>query len=405
MFLPRQTPAQSQDRDDTWKKCRGNDADVRLAACSAVDRRAARRRRPSSPARTTRAAVRIRQKSLFTLALDDFNAAIKANPALSDAYGDRGITLTILGRFADAIPDFTRVIEAYPRLAYAHYNRGICYELIGLDDLAIEDISASIEIEPRAEFRFERRGTIYFRKNLLDKALADYEEALVINPQYAAALYGRGIIRIRKGDLAGGGADIAAGDTSQAEHRRRNGPRRRQVTHPNRARSLSPDSCIPSSRRNGMRMLTAVGGTALAGTVAWSQYTSALVLGALILTAACRDAGHHHRPRSQGRRHDCGYRARDRRLGAPRHTQGDGDSCESQARGSKRPRASTADTPSRCPKWALPDRGRASRRRGHREGSRGDRRQQRRPRSRPRFRNHRRASAQECPGCLCRPNT
>ena len=95
-------------------------------------------------------------------------------------------------------------------LAYAYYNRGICYELIGLDDLALEDISMSIEIEPRAEFRFERRGTIYFRKNLLDEALADYEQALVINPQYASALYGRGIIRSRQGDLAGGGADIAA---------------------------------------------------------------------------------------------------------------------------------------------------------------------------------------------------
>ena len=101
----------------------------------------ARAHRPSSRARITHAGNAYRQKSLFALALEDFNAAIAANPALSDAYGDRGITLTILGRFADAIPDFTRVIETYPQLAYAHYNRGICYELLGLDDLAIEDIS------------------------------------------------------------------------------------------------------------------------------------------------------------------------------------------------------------------------------------------------------------------------
>ena len=117
--------------------------------------------------------------------------------------------MTILGRFVDAIPDYSRVIESYPRIAYAYYNRGMCYELMGLDDLAIDDITTSIEIE-RAEFRYERRGTIYFRKNELDKALADYEEALVINPQYAPALYGRGTIRIRNGDLARGGADVAA---------------------------------------------------------------------------------------------------------------------------------------------------------------------------------------------------
>lgn len=202
-----QTEPAPSEPDDTWQKCRANDPDVRLSACSRlID---AGNGTPAELASAYYARGNAyRQKSLFALALEDFNAAIAANPALSDAYGDRGITLTILGRFADAIPDFTRVIETYPKLAYAHYNRGLCYELLGLDDLAIEDISRSIEIEPRAEFRFERRGTIYFRKTLFDEALADYEEALIINPQYAPALYGRGIIRLRKGD-PGADADIA----------------------------------------------------------------------------------------------------------------------------------------------------------------------------------------------------
>ena len=202
------SPATPQNREDIWKQCRANDADVRLRACSALIAAGDLPSTDLASAYYARGSAH-RQKSLFTLALDDFSAAIKANPGLTDAYGDRGITLTILGRFAEAIPDYSRVIESYPRIAYAYYNRGMCYELMGLDDLAIDDITTSIEIE-RAEFRYERRGTIYFRKNLLDKALADYEEALVINPQYAAALYGRGTIRIRTGDLARGGADVAA---------------------------------------------------------------------------------------------------------------------------------------------------------------------------------------------------
>ncbi len=117
---------------------------------------------------------------------------------------------------------------------------------------------AAIEIEPRAEYRFERRGTIHFRKNLLDKALADYEQALVINPQYPSALYGRGIIRTRKGDLAGGGADIAAATRSQAEHRRGNGPRRRQIVTPD----VPPGRrriCMNPRRRNPMRRLPPYG--------------------------------------------------------------------------------------------------------------------------------------------------
>ena len=104
--------------DDTWKKCRANDPDVRLSACSRLIDAGTDTPAELASAYYARGNA-YRQKSLFALALEDFNAAIEANPALSDAYGDRGITLTILGRFADAIPDFTRVIETYPRLAYA----------------------------------------------------------------------------------------------------------------------------------------------------------------------------------------------------------------------------------------------------------------------------------------------
>ena len=69
------------------------------------------------PARHYARGSAYRQKSLFALALEDFDAAIKANPELTDVYGDRGITLTILGRYSDAIPDFSRVIEVYPNLS------------------------------------------------------------------------------------------------------------------------------------------------------------------------------------------------------------------------------------------------------------------------------------------------
>ena len=104
----------AQDREDTWKKCRGNDPDVRLPACTTLIDGGQETPAELASAYYARGSA-YRQKSLFALALDDFNAAIKANPALTDAYGDRGITLTILGRFADAIPDYTRVIEAYPQ--------------------------------------------------------------------------------------------------------------------------------------------------------------------------------------------------------------------------------------------------------------------------------------------------
>src|SRR5829696_5659877 len=104
------SPATKQEREDTWKKCRGNDPDARLLACSQlIDARQDTAIEIASAYYARGNAYR--QKSLFTQALDDYNAAISANPSLSDAYGDRGITLTILGRYADAIADFTQVID------------------------------------------------------------------------------------------------------------------------------------------------------------------------------------------------------------------------------------------------------------------------------------------------------
>ena len=124
-----QAPA-ADDREATWKKCRSNDPDVRLSACTTLIDGGQDTPADLASAYFARGSA-YKLKSLFALALEDFNAAIKANPALTDAYGERGILLTVLGRFTDAIADFTRVIEVYPRVAYAYYNRGICYELIG----------------------------------------------------------------------------------------------------------------------------------------------------------------------------------------------------------------------------------------------------------------------------------
>ena len=99
--------------EDIWKKCRGNEPDGRLTACSILIARGQDTPAELASAYYARGSA-YRQKSLFALALQDFDAAITANPDLTDAYGDRGITLTILGRYTDAIPDFSRVIEVYP---------------------------------------------------------------------------------------------------------------------------------------------------------------------------------------------------------------------------------------------------------------------------------------------------
>jgi tetratricopeptide (TPR) repeat protein len=200
LFLLAQSSPSS--RDENWAGCRDANADARIKGCTALILSGSENPHELAVAYQNRASAN-RAKRLFDLALQDYDEAIKLNPRFTDAIGDRGITLTVMGRYAEAIPDFTQVIELDPKSAYALYDRGLAYEGLGLDDLAIEDFSAAILQEPRDAHRFERRGTAYFRKKDYDKALADYEQALLFDPQYAPALYGRGIVKRVKGDAAG----------------------------------------------------------------------------------------------------------------------------------------------------------------------------------------------------------
>src|SRR6266480_684941 len=137
-------------RDEQWKRCRGADEDIRIAGCTALIQSGAETPSDEALARHNRATA-YRNKREYELALQDLDEAITLEPKFVDAVGDRGITLTALGRFADAIPDFTRVIALEPKSAYALYDRGLAYELMGLDDLALEDFSAAKN--PRAPGR------------------------------------------------------------------------------------------------------------------------------------------------------------------------------------------------------------------------------------------------------------
>jgi tetratricopeptide (TPR) repeat protein len=205
-WLLGQVPASP--RDDSWTDCRKDDADSRIKGCSAVILAAAENPHDLAEAYHNRGNAN-RSKQFLDLALQDYNNAIRLNPAFAGAFGDRGVVLVLLGRFAEAIPDFTQAIERDPANVDAIFDRGIAYEVMGLADLAIEDFSAAIALGPRDARRLERRGTVYFRNKNYDKALADYDEAVMLDPQYAPALYGRGIVKRIQGDAAGGTSDVA----------------------------------------------------------------------------------------------------------------------------------------------------------------------------------------------------
>src|SRR3954471_13443272 len=122
---------------ESWTACKATSADVVIEGCTAVILAGTDTPQDLANAYHLRANAH-RARHLLDLAMQDYDEAIKLDSHLIDAVGNRGITLIVMGRFADAIPDLTKVMEADPKSAYATYDRGLAYEALGLTDLAIE---------------------------------------------------------------------------------------------------------------------------------------------------------------------------------------------------------------------------------------------------------------------------
>ncbi len=172
-----------------------------VSACRLIDR-AARTRRPSLPARNTHAATRTVRRACLRWRSKISTRRSWPTRTLSDAYGDRGITLTILDRFADAIPDFTRVIEAYPT---ARLRATTTADLLRADRprrSRHRGHLAVIEIEP--EPNFDSSAAARF----ISARISSTRRSPITSRRWSStrntpsALYDRGIIRLRKGDLA-----------------------------------------------------------------------------------------------------------------------------------------------------------------------------------------------------------
>lgn len=61
-------------------------------------------------------------------------------------------------QYAKALEDYTAALKADPSSSYAFYNRGILNDRLGCYSAAIKDFSAAIELEPRNSDFYHNRG-------------------------------------------------------------------------------------------------------------------------------------------------------------------------------------------------------------------------------------------------------
>jgi tetratricopeptide (TPR) repeat protein len=133
-------------------------------------------------------------------ALDDYSAAIKADPKSSLAFLGRGVLLAVRKRAYDrAIEDFDKVLVIEPDNVEALVSRGDAFGQLGDLGRAMADLNRAVALAPDKPTVLLARGQIESRRGNLAGAARDYEAALKLEPRYADAMINLAAIRSMQG--------------------------------------------------------------------------------------------------------------------------------------------------------------------------------------------------------------
>ena len=151
-------------------------------------------------------------------ALEDYSAAIKADPKSSLAFLGRGLLLAARKRAYDrAIEDFDKVLVIEPDNVEALVSRGDAFGQLGDLGRAMADLNRAVALAPDKPTTLVARGQVESRRGNLAGAARDYEAALKLDPRYVAAMVNLAAVRSMQGQS---GAAIELLDQAIAIDRR-----------------------------------------------------------------------------------------------------------------------------------------------------------------------------------------
>lgn len=119
------------------------------------------------------------EQNRWSLALEDFNQAIKIAPKYPEAFLNRGYINIQLDRYENAVQDSTRAIQlgtASPEIAYT--NRGLSHFLQGDYNQGALDLNKALEINPDHANAHFLQGLMYTDFGENELAIDELERAL-----------------------------------------------------------------------------------------------------------------------------------------------------------------------------------------------------------------------------------
>jgi len=109
----------------------------------------------------TTAGILNTETAQYTQAMEDFTAAIIADPNSSDAFKFRGFLWVQIGENSEALTDLTRAIEISPSDPDAHFKRAIAFAGLARTPAALDDLNQAISLAPSNPDYLYGRGIIF----------------------------------------------------------------------------------------------------------------------------------------------------------------------------------------------------------------------------------------------------
>ena len=170
--------------------------------------------------------VSLSQRGQYEKAIASYTQALTRNPALVDAYNQRGFAYHKVRKSAEAFADYVEALKLDDQQATSYYYRGLTRFGLGYINSAIADYTQAIQRLPNHGQAYYHRGIAYADINENRLAMADFkhaEEQFVRqgNPQYSrdARLAYRKIVQQQSPLAAFGHAFFSPGDAFMVLYR------------------------------------------------------------------------------------------------------------------------------------------------------------------------------------------
>jgi tetratricopeptide (TPR) repeat protein len=115
------------------------------------------------------------------MAINDFSNAISLSPDYAVAsYNARGAIFLKFGQYQQASEDFNRAIRLNPADIRTYNNRGILYTNLGQNQQAIEDFSTAIRLKDDYANAYNNRAFVYLNQGNKELGCYDAQKACAL---------------------------------------------------------------------------------------------------------------------------------------------------------------------------------------------------------------------------------